>query len=46
MKESEIAERYQDADRGLNIGSVSEAIGSTAKLVGLTLRPAPGRKLG
>ena len=39
--EAEIAERYPD---GLNIGSISEAITTTAALIGLTLRPAPGRK--
>jgi hypothetical protein len=44
--EAAITEKYQDADRGLNVGSVSEAITKTAELVGLTLRSAPGRRLG
>jgi hypothetical protein len=41
--EAEIAERYPE---GLNIGSISEAITTSAALIGLTLRPAPGRNFG
>lgn len=42
LRLEDLAEKYQDAD-GLAISTISEAIESTALLIGLTLRTRPGR---
>ena len=44
LRLEDVAEQYQDPTRGLSVSTVSEAISTTAELVGLTLRVRPGRK--
>jgi hypothetical protein len=41
--EAAVAEQYQDPERGLDVATVSKAVTSLAKLIGLPLRPARRR---